>query len=185
MELFDSWQMDFINLNKIYIFQTKNGCNKPIEKLQQIKEAQRQLAVENNLISIIPTSMLNHHLDSCHFTFQNGYQKFADRLFNLVYRDIYGNVSDTEIDAPFVYEGFKTYDSLLVIKTNTDSLLFDSIGSFFELNNSPINEIEVFTYYNYIIVKNSMVEFDTLKISYLGNHSNLEGNYITNSKKLN
>ena len=128
--------------------------------------------------------MLNHHLDSCHFTFQNGYQKFADRLFNLVYRDIYGNVSDTEIDAPFVYEGFKTYDSLLVIKTNTDSLLFDSIGSFFELNNSPINENEVFTYYNYIIVKNSMVEFDTLKISYLGNHSNLEGNYITNSKKI-
>tara|TARA_Y100000766_G_C18911852_1_gene608763 strand:+ start:321 stop:3149 length:2829 start_codon:yes stop_codon:yes gene_type:complete len=180
-ELMQSWQNDYSNLNKIYIFQTKNGCNKPLEKLQQIKEAQRQLAVENELVSIIPTSKLNHYSDSCHFTFYNGYQKFAERLFKLVKRDIYAYPNNNDIDAPYVYNGYKTYDSLIVIKTNSDSLVFDSIGSFFKNNNFNINENNIYTYYEYIIINNSMFDFDTTKISYTGNYNNLNGNYITNT----
>ena len=152
-----SWQNDYSNLNKIYIFQTKNGCNKPLEKLQQIKEAQRQLAVENELVSIIfLPQKLNHYSDSCHFTFYNGYQKFADRLFKLVKRDIYAYPYNIDIDAPYVYDAFKTYDSLIVIKTNSDSLVFDSIGSFFKIIISNINENNIYTYYEYIIINNSV-----------------------------
>ena len=181
-ELMQSWQNDYSNLNKIYIFQTKNGCNKPLEKLQQIKEAQRQLAVENDLVSIIPTSNLNHYTDSCHFTFDNGYEKFSERLFNLVRRDIYDYTNNNDIDAPYIYNAYKTYDSLVVIKTNSDSLVFDSIGSFFKNNDFNINENNVYTYYDYIIINNSMFDFDTVKISYTGNYYNLDGNYITNTQ---
>lgn len=182
-QLQESWENDFMNLKHIYIFQTKNGCNKPIEKLMEIKEAQRQLALESESISIIPTASLQHHTDYCHFTFSNGYEEFGNRLFSLVKRDIYGYSSNFEIDAPFDYQLYRTASNTVVISTNSDELICNDFANDFEYDGINIDSTKISVYKNYIIIKDLEFLNDSSSLSYKGNYLN-DGYYIQNSNQI-
>jgi len=183
LQLQESWDDDFQNLERIYIFQTKNGCNKPIEKLMDIKEAQRQLALESETISIIPTASLQHHTDNCHFTFSNGYEEFGNRLFNLVKRDVYGYSSSSEIDAPYDFQAYQIGIDNIVIITNSIELQSDEFANDFKYNGLSIDSTKISTYKNYIIIEDLEFLNDTSTLSYYGDYLT-DGNYIRNSNDI-
>ncbi len=122
LTLKNSWLTDYPNIEQFYIFQTKNGCDKGIEFVMQVKEAQRQLAVENTDIQIISSSAIPHFTDNCHFLFENGYRVFADRLFALVERDLYGVTPSAEIDSPMITNAYKSSATEITIDINAISL---------------------------------------------------------------
>ena len=70
------------SIEHTYIFQT-SPCLGLFTKTLPIKEAQRQLAFEDDDTTIIPTSAMLQKADKCHFEGIGGYDKFGERLFNL------------------------------------------------------------------------------------------------------
>ena len=180
----NAWQSDFPNMEKIYLFQIKNGCGKPIENLMQVKEAQRQLAFENQDISIMSTAALIHHTDECHFPFIDGYELFAKRIFRLVQRDLYGMATSDEINPPMITYAYLTNDTTLVVGTDASQLSIDTIAEDFQLTNvdSPtITDIEASL--NEIIITLSENSGSGATISYLAQYSGV-GNFITNQMGL-
>ena len=91
-QLHQAWKQDY-NPEKTYIYQIRFGSCSHIRPYPM--EAQRQLAEESRDIGIMSTNNVDH--DGCHFPFQRGYQLLAQRLFDLIDRDLYGaNKSDVE-----------------------------------------------------------------------------------------
>ncbi len=108
--LISYWQEDYPNVEKYYIFQTRDcDCGTVLSGRSMIKEAQRQLAVENENISIIPTTGMSLHSDNCHFPFVNGYEKFGIRLFKPVMQDFYEESYNEDIYGPLITSC--TYDA--------------------------------------------------------------------------
>jgi hypothetical protein len=89
IELRESWHADLPALEKIYIFQTKFGCGADLENSLKIKEAQRQMALIYDDVTIIPTNAIPTLDDFCHFPFTNGYEVFAKRIFSLIQYELY------------------------------------------------------------------------------------------------
>ena len=72
------WQEDYPSIEQYYIFQTRDcDCGTSQSGRVKIKEAQRQLAVNNVNISVMPTTGMTTHSDNCHYPFTNGYEKFG------------------------------------------------------------------------------------------------------------
>jgi hypothetical protein len=123
----NSWVTDYPNIEKIYIFQTKDcNCSTTADGKMNVKEAQRQLASENNEIEIMPTTSLYLHTDNCHFPFVNGYESFATRIHKLVLHDIYGISYTEEIKAPMIKSAEFIAPNTLVLETDAISLKFSS-----------------------------------------------------------
>ncbi|HJN06712.1 MAG TPA: sialate O-acetylesterase, partial [Bacteroidales bacterium] len=129
LSLKSDWLRDYPSLEKYYIFQTKNGCGGFLHK---IKEAQRQLAFENQDISIMSTAALIHYEDDCHFPFINGYESFAKRIFPLVLRNFYGITTSNEIDPPMIVSANLINDTTLIVETDADELSIQTIAEDFE-----------------------------------------------------
>jgi hypothetical protein len=97
------WQEDYPSIEQYYIFQTRDcDCGTSQSGRVKIKEAQRQLAVNNANISIMPTTGMTTHSDNCHYPFTNGYEKFGTRIFKPVLNNIYSVDYSEEINAPMV-----------------------------------------------------------------------------------
>ena len=180
----DSWLNDYPNIERFYIFQTKNGCGKFIPYLMMIKEAQRQLAIENSDTSIISTAAMQHYTDGCHFAFTDGYEIFADRLFKQVNRDLYGATYSEEIDSPVAYDAFLPGGNTLVVKTTATSLNLNNIAENFELSDggsATITEVNVSG--GNIIFTLSETPNPNIKISYLAPYTSDVNtwNFIENS----
>ena len=92
------WLSDLPALRRIYLFQIRNGCGFPVSGVAAIKEAERQLA---NEVEIMSTSGQTHYAD-CHYPYENGYREFGDNIFRLVDRDFYGRTSQDDIEPPQV-----------------------------------------------------------------------------------
>lgn len=180
-EVRNSWLTDYQNIEKYYIFQTKNGCG---GFLMEIKEAQRQLAYENSNISIMPTAAITHHTDNCHFPFTNGYEVFADRIFPLVQRDLYGFIMYNEIDAPIITNAYLSNATTLIVETDATNLKIASVAEDFELSNAGFATItNITTSQNNIIFTLSENPGTNPEISYLAQSIGI-GNFITNSNSL-
>ena len=198
-----SWLIDYPNIKKTYIFQTKNGCsffapNDPNSiNLHKIKEAQRQLAYKNNDIHIMTTSALkqadesgNQYFDYCHFLFTDGYEEFAKRIFELVQRDFYGGGSSAEIEPPMIMDAYLTNNTTLVIDTDALALLNNSVPiSYFTLKNSDgstssTSISNITTSENKIIFSLSNYPGESVTISYYGPPAGVQGDFITNSNNL-
>lgn len=180
-ELRNSWLTDYPNIKKFYILQTKNGCG---GRVMEIKEAQRQLAYENSDIAIMSTSAATHHTDNCHFTFTNGYELFADRIFPLVQRDLYGITTTDEIEPPMVTNAYLSNETTLVVETDAINLEIPTIAENFELSNAGSATI------TNIAVSQSDIIFTLSEhpginpeISYLAQNRGT-GNFIVNSNNL-
>jgi hypothetical protein len=96
--LMSDWQMDFPSIERIYIFQIRNGCNCPVDSVLNVKEAQRQFG-QLPKVSVMSTSAETHFSDNCHFPYTNGYLSFGENMYRLLRRDLYGSSADN-INAP-------------------------------------------------------------------------------------
>jgi len=180
------WSMDYPNFEKIYIFQTKNGCGSPLHK---IKEAQRQLAFEDSNISIMSTAALKHDPSyACHFSFVGGYEEFANRIFPLVDRDIYGGTPTNEIDAPMIQSATLVNPTTLEVVTDAISLTIATVAEDFLLEDA--SQVDVTNTITTITVSGNKIIFTlsadpgaNTTISYLGQPGGV-GNFITNANGL-
>lgn len=117
----NSWKTDYPNLEKIYVFQIRPGCNVTREHAQ-LREVQRTLPKTFPDVRTISTVGIPYH-DGCHFTTQ-GYEIVAERVFNAVARDFYGSVDTVSIDGPNIARAFFTTMSRTEI-----ALVFSPLGS--------------------------------------------------------
>jgi hypothetical protein len=105
------WQTDYPSIEKLYIFQIRNGCNFPLDSVMTTKEAHRQLA-QTPKVTVMSTSASNHYTDNCHYLYNNGYKSFGENMYRLLARDFYGLVGDN-IDAPAIRFAEVTNNGLL------------------------------------------------------------------------
>ena len=119
---------DYPNIEKFYIFQTKDVVctDKTYDGKMNVKEAQRQLSSENNEIEIMPTTSLLLSGDSCHFPFTNGYESFAIRIYKLVLHDIYGKSFTEEIKAPMIKSAEFIQPNTIILETDAKELKYSS-----------------------------------------------------------
>ncbi len=177
-----AWLEDYPNLEQTFIFQTNNGCAVNLNSIMVIKEAQRKIAESDDLIDIIPTSSLMKSSDDCHFTFQNGYSVFGDRLYNLISSKLYGNNLLGEIDAPNIIDAYLSDSSTLIIETDANELLLNNCdpNNFLldDANGAIIEDIEV----NGANIKLSLSNEpgDSPKLSFIGPVDGISKNYVTN-----
>jgi len=96
------WRTDIPALEKIYVFQIRNGCAVPKDQVVHIKEAERLLAIQYDDVEIMSTSAQTHIIDSCHFGYKNGYEDFGDNIHRILQRDFYAPASLEALEAPEV-----------------------------------------------------------------------------------
>ena len=187
------WQEDYPSIEQYYIFQTRDcDCGTSQSGRVKIKEAQRQLAVNNANISIMPTTGMTTHTDNCHYPFTNGYEKFGTRIFKPVLDNIYSVEYSEEINAPMVTDiQLSSSNGLnLIITTNAESLMINTQDTATLLE--KISEDFVLTNANNVSIIGFEVQGSSIMlmldgnpgtdaiISLYGRHDNLEDN-ITNS----
>jgi len=191
--LVNYWQEDYPSIEQYYIFQTRDcDCGTSQSGRVKIKEAQRQLAVDNSNISIMPTTGMTTHSDNCHYPFTNGYEKFGLRIFKPVMEALYGINYSEEINAPMVTDiQLSSANGLnIIITTDAESLtvntqdtatLLNKVSNDFVLtnaNNVSIIGVEVIN--NTIQLLLNGDPGSDAKISLLGRYDDLEDN-ITNT----
>lgn len=190
----NSWLTDFPSIEKFYIFQTKDcDCGTVAEGRMLVKEAQRQLAIENNEIVIMPTTGLTLFSDNCHFPFTNGYDSFANRINKLVLHDIYNKTFTEEIKAPMIKSVEFIAPNSLVLETDAVILKYSStdqttmlakLKQDYQINNAQNAVITAVALSgNKIIFTLSSDPGYFANISFIGLNSNL-GYTITNSSNL-
>ncbi len=187
------WQEDYPSIEQYYIFQTRDcDCGTSQSGRVKIKEAQRQLAVNNANISIMPTTAMTTHSDNCHYPFTNGYEKFGTRIFKPVLNNIYSLDYSEEINAPMVTDiQLSTTNGLnIIITTNAESLMINTQDTATLLE--KISEDFVLTNANNVSIIGVEVQGSSIMlmldgdpgadaiISLYGRHDDLEDN-ITNS----
>jgi hypothetical protein len=88
------------SINKIYMFQVKDGCfSNTFQKGLQIVEAQRQLDLDDPMIELISTTNLAQY-DDCHYAYDGGYKTIGDRAFAVVSRDLYTPLTGKNLYTP-------------------------------------------------------------------------------------
>ncbi|MEL6863128.1 MAG: sialate O-acetylesterase [Bacteroidota bacterium] len=95
-QILEDWQADY-QISNAYLYQIRFGsCLHPFP---YIMEAQRQLAIENDVLQIMSTTNAAH--DSCHFDYVDGYEELGNRMYHLMRKDLYGGL-DENVQAPDV-----------------------------------------------------------------------------------
>jgi len=178
-----SWLLDYSNIEKIYIFQTKSSCG--TANVMDVKEAQRQLA--NNIdIQIIQTTGLNYASgNACHFGYFSGYEDFANRLYKLVDSEFYGTTYNSDIETPMIISAYLTNNTTFVVEMDAISLYNNNIPiSKFALEDAGgVSLNSIITNGNKIIFQLSGNPGIDATISYLGlNSGENSTNLITNSQ---
>jgi hypothetical protein len=185
-----SWLTDYQNIEKIYIFQTRDcDCGTVLSGRLKIKEAQRQLADEYENIYIMGTSGIKVHSDNCHFPFSSGYESFGQRIFKPLMSHIYGYSYEQEINPPHIVSASLIDTQTLKIETNQN--LFSNTNNTNNLLSKIRNDF-VLADANGATVTSFNIENKSLilglsanpganpKISFNGKYSGVENN-ITNS----
>ena len=194
INLKNSWKTDFINLSNVYVFQTRDcNCGTSSSGRLQIKEAQRLLALENDDIFIMPTAGITSHSDYCHFPFVNGYERFANRIYKPLTRDLYEYTYSEEIDAPMILSATLANQQTLVVETSSvglmtnttnTNLILSKVITDFVLSNANGVAISSFEVQGSSIVFNLNGDpGNSPSISFLGQYAGIENN-ITNTNGL-
>lgn len=189
-----SWLGDYPNIEKFYILQTKSGCNATIGANQgaYVKEAQRQLSDDLDvhiMQTISSTYVFPDGSVNCHFTYTNGYEKFASRIYKLLDRDFYWGTytADIEPPKPSTEQPYLIDETTLVVNTDAISLnLNNALASDYVLGNANgavVNSLNVSG--NQIIFMLSKYPGSAAKLTFkgLGAGEN-RTNFITNSENL-
>ena len=126
------------------------------------------------------------HSDNCHFPFNNGYEKFATRIFPILINEIYGIATQDQILPPMVTDISFT-DNIVELTTDAESLVQNSSINSYLIN--KLNEDFIFSdgsvitgfeiNANKLIFQLSQTPSDNTKLSLIGISSYIQDN-ITN-----
>ncbi|MBK9247355.1 MAG: T9SS type A sorting domain-containing protein [Ignavibacteria bacterium] len=97
--LYEHWNIDFPNLERIYITQIHPGCTAGSSQ-GKLRELQRSFKDLFPKVEVLATAGIFGHLD-CHFTYE-GYQILGEHFFRLMARDLYGWHDTIAIESPMI-----------------------------------------------------------------------------------
>jgi hypothetical protein len=111
----ENWKRDFPTVNQIFLFQTAFACRVTAFGYSHIAEAQRQLAVKDSMLFLIPTNDLQLHTDVCHFPYSDGYEEFGKRILSNVLCHGYRKKQKRVLSTPDILEiAFKDEQTLFL-----------------------------------------------------------------------
>jgi hypothetical protein len=190
-----NWYEDYPSLEHIYIFQTRNGCGVDSSNptvfplLNTIKESQRQLAIENDDITLMVTDGIQQYSDNCHFPFTEGYEQFAMRIFPVIKTDLYGGMEEVDIKPPNLLNAYLVESTKLIIETDSKQLVLDESAQLnliiHDINGSKLTDIDnIVVNEGEIIVQLTSYPGTNPLISNYGNSPGSVEKYIFNSTGL-
>ncbi len=184
--LYYAWTEDYPNLEEIIIFQTGNGCNLDPETILPVKEAQRLIAKSNSDVFILPTAAGFKSSDNCHFKFNNGYELFGQRIFDLISSTVYDLETYEEIHPPDIIDAYLVDDQTLVVETDSQFLFMDDspVSDFTIESPSSIGIQTIELRDNQIVFRLSEPLVEEATISYLGPTGSTPTQLVKNSNEL-
>ncbi len=124
-EIRADWLSDYPSLERIFVFQIREGCSK---ENQDVREVQRQLDGLYPDVRLMSTTAVPTH-DGCHY-FYAGYREIGDRIARLLQRELYGATPGSDVDPPQIVSAAWTSPAknqlLLTFKEPADTLVFDA-----------------------------------------------------------
>lgn len=126
-DLYADWVQDYPALAKVYVFQVRNGCGSPNQRL---RELQRQFEDLYPLVDVMSTTAAPEH-DGCHYRYA-GYRELGDRMARLVARDFYAAPPAPDIDAPNLeraYFSSPARDEITLVFRDPDDALHWQAGA--------------------------------------------------------
>ena len=97
-DLYSDWKTDYTGLEKIFVFQVREGCGSPNVDL---RDRQRRLADRYSDVEVMASNGLDGHIDSdCHFAFADGYRELGDWMYGRVNEELYGGAAADNVEAP-------------------------------------------------------------------------------------
>ena len=185
----NAWLEDYPGVNRFYISQIRYGCGQFQNTTLIIKEALRQIAVENADTRIYGTGALQHDIDLCHFTFVNGYEKLGMDWRYIVKKDLYGASDLPDIESPLVVNISKISprEILLKLKNPADNIIIQT-GSLDDFNFEgasvqPVIQSAAVSGNN-IILTLDMIPADATGLSYYETHVIGNGPNIINANNM-
>lgn len=180
-QLYTDWKQDY-NPNHFYVYQVHSGCG--LVLTPEIPEAHRQLPILFPDVQVISTNGALQGTDNCHYSYTNGYNVLAERLYNLVNHDVYGSTTTMGIYSPNITNcHYINNQSKLSFELtpSTDTFNFEQgVHSDFSFENSTIAILGGSVSGNVVTLQLSEpITNNTTLISYLGR---VQGNvpYIKN-----
>jgi hypothetical protein len=101
-ELYTDWKTDYLNLQKIYIFQIR-PCTQG-SKQRQLRNVQRIIPEQYSDVEIMSTVGLPGH-DGLHYHY-NGYKMMGEWIYGLISRDFYNSNDTLNITPPKIQNIF-------------------------------------------------------------------------------
>jgi hypothetical protein len=105
--LYNTWEVDYPNLEKVYIFQIRPGCGGPMQS--ELREIQRTIPYDYDNVSIISTNGIIGH-DGCHYSIA-GYQDMGDKTYRFLDVDLYKGSYSDEIISPDIIKAYRSKDN--------------------------------------------------------------------------
>ncbi len=141
--LYNSWLADFKNLENVYAYQIKNGCNQNPVSTARIQQAQLDMAQLGSKMQLISTSDLAQSPDHCHFGYLNGYKLLGQKAAKIINYHQYHGTDTLSIFSPLIQAAILV-DSLhvkVVAKKVTDRFSYPEILKDFYLNSNFKNPV--------------------------------------------
>ena len=182
-QLYSSWAADFPNLEKVFIFQTAKGCETLVQNMQNVTEAQRQISENNSHCLLIPTHGIPfREIDSCHFTFENGYKRFGERAFYSLMTEFYHKDQPVDLSYPKPEHIQFHAPGIIRISFSKNLLVLDSLCTDFYLNGDiNLHSYRIRAHMNYLDVYFNTSVNNMVLLSYAGNKGMIPDFTATNT----
>jgi len=172
--LYNAWKEDYSGIENIYLFQIKHGCWQDKKYTGTIQQAQFDFALSDSNIHLISTNYIDHHSDSCHFNFHNGYQVLGYYVYLLMNYYQYRNLQSNEIFSLHIKQIQKVNEYQINIILNQKETIFVDQNSKndFTLNLNDEMPIDIYNHEDTIslIFQNKIP--DNYQLSYIGHSGN-------------
>ena len=137
--LYSDLRQDYPGVQKIYVFQVREGCGQPSV---QLRDTQRRFEDNFEDVQVISSTGLNGH-DGCHFSYARGYEDLGQIAFRIVARDFYGSQDAQGIDPPNIDQALFTNplrsEITLRFRDPDDAMLWEAGSEFyFRLEGSQV-----------------------------------------------
>lgn len=184
--LYSSWKKDIGKIEKIYLLQTRPGCDGDYQS--QLREEQRKIAKKYADVELMTTTGIGFH-DGCHYSMA-GYNQIGEYAYRLMSADLYNSGFVYDYKPPNIIRVKHLNKDMKIIEINFDrSLIIFSDWELQKLKNyfytipfhqEPYNIIQleetIFLFYNR---PNYSSEISYLPNKYYNSSSNVyEGPFL-------
>ena len=124
------WLQDYPSLEKLYVFQVREGCGTDVDRFNvDLRNRQRLFADQFPNLTVMSTNGLDGH-DGCHFFFTNGYETLGFNIARMLQRDLYNGPSLPNTDPPnpayAVLTGANKNLIRIPLRNRTDTVTFNA-----------------------------------------------------------